>query len=246
MIIYFYFFSFYLQAVIEADGHRFLLASLEENISKQCAAEGLLELVKNVKTRPKVLEAGFVSTACKIVSDAGRCPCTAIALGLEIISSTPEGLDQICAEGASVSALLTLLENCSGSDGMDAAAIVISRLYPLLEHESQERMNHACNILVRYVKKTPPNRISHAKPFYRALAAFAVKPMGKLIIHEGRFLHLQLSITDSDVQVRKYFNSPLLRDVLLSAILLYVLICFSECNLSNPCARMRSFYKTAM
>ncbi|XP_024400873.1 uncharacterized protein [Physcomitrium patens] len=188
------------EAVIEADGHRFLLASLEENISKQSAAEGLLELVKNVKTRPKVLEAGFVSTACKIVSDAGRCPCTAIALGLEIISSTPEGLDQICAEGSSVSALLTLLENCSGSDGMDAAAIVISRLYPLLEHESQERMNHACNILVRYVKKTPPNRISHAKPFYRALAAFAVKPMGKLIIHEGRFLHLQLSITDSDVQ----------------------------------------------
>jgi hypothetical protein len=204
VISQFLFFSFYLQAVIEAGGLKFLLSSLENTTSKQSAAEGLLELVKNIETQPRVLEAGFVSTVCKIVRD--RSSSTAIALSLEAISSTSAGLDQIYSEGSSVTALITLLEKCPSSDGVDAAAAVIARLYPRLQNDgSSSRLSDACNMLVGYLRRSPLNRTSHVEPLLQALAVFAKDPMGKVIIHESKLLTDKLSITDAGIQVRKHF-----------------------------------------
>ncbi|KAG0597876.1 hypothetical protein M758_12G027400 [Ceratodon purpureus] len=176
------------EAVIKADGHSFLLASLQE-ISidlKEKAAECLLELIKNTKSRQYVLEAGFVTAAMRSIN--ARFACTDIALGLDLISATSTGLRHIYSDSQSVSALLSLLNYCHEPKGKDAAASVIARLYPRLNRQEdllarQRKIAESCGLFFRCLDFSD---ISHCKGFLEALAAIATDMMGTVFIFEVR------------------------------------------------------------
>lgn len=194
-------------AIIDADGHRFLLISLQEKICKEKAAQGLLELIKNTNTTEKILESGFVATALGSID--GRFACTDIALGLARISSIDEGLNQIYSQSSSVSALLMLLEHCPDRLGKDAAASIIARLYPLLHRGEdltrQTKIAENCHLLLKYLDPFDPD---HIKEVLQALAAIAAETKGKKMIHEYRghvILAEHLSETDTEIQVRFSF-----------------------------------------
>lgn len=200
------FLSFGLQeAVIEANGDTFLLASLRENISREEAAQGLLELVKNPYMTERILEGGFVTTAMGSISQTFAC--TAIAQGLSRIASTDEGLNQIYS-ASSDSALRTLLEKCSDRSGQDAAASIIAKLYPLLCRRAEDlpRLNNliteTCPGLLKSLQPFDPN---HVKESLQALAAFATHMRGRRIIHEylgDLTLIGHLTTRDTEIQVR--------------------------------------------
>ncbi|KAG0625392.1 hypothetical protein M758_2G051200 [Ceratodon purpureus] len=190
------------EAVIEADGHMFLLTSVEEKISKEKSAQGLLELIRNTGTREKILEAGFVTVAMGSID--ARFACTDIALGLSLLSSTPEGLNQIYSDPRSVPALLNLVEHCREPKGQDAAASVIARLYPRLNREEdlarQTKIAERCELFFKYLN---PLDMSHLKEFLEALAAIAADMKGRKWIHEYRGHQLlidNLSVTQTDIQ----------------------------------------------
>lgn len=138
----------------------------------------------------------------------GKFACTDIALGLSLISSIPEGMNQIYSDPSSVSALLTLLEHCPNPSGKDAAALIIARLYPLLYRKDdltrQTKIAESCNLLLRYLD---PLDIHHIKEFLQALAAIADEMKGRKMIHEFRgheLLIKHLSVPDTEIQVRKF------------------------------------------
>jgi len=202
------------EAVIEADGHRFLIASLQERISKEEAAQGLLKLIENTYTIEKVLDAGFVATALGSIN--GMFACIDIARGLDLISSIQEGLNQIYSDSSSVSALLILLEHCPDRLGKNAAALIISRLYPLLDREEdsaqRERITTKCQLLLDHLHPFDPH---HVKGFLQALAALAAEPKGRKMIHETHSLKTfsdHLSVTDTEIQVRSFCMYNLVRN----------------------------------
>lgn len=175
---------------------------------KEKAAECLLELIKNTKSRQNVLEVGFVTTAMRSID--ARFACTDIALGLDLISATSTGLEHIYSDSQSVSALLSLLEHCHEPKGKDAAASVIARLYPRLNcHEDGPRQRiiaESCGLFFRCLDFSD---ISHCNGFLEALAAIATDMMGTVFIYEERG-HRLLMNTLSDftqphvIQVREY------------------------------------------
>ena len=191
-------------AVIQADGHVFLLTSLQEKISREKAAQGLLELIKSIETREQVLEAGYVRIAMGSID--AKFACTDIALGLALISSKPDGLNQIYLGSRSVSALLNLVEHCPDAKGKDAAALVIARLYPRLNRQedvgSQTEIAGACEL---FFKPLDSSNIFLSKEFLEALAAIAAEPKGRYLIHENRghyFLIDNLNLVpQTDIQV---------------------------------------------
>lgn len=192
----------YQRAVIEADGHRFLITSLQQKISKEEAARGLLKLIENTCTIQIVLDGGFVATALGSID--GTFVCKDIARGLDRISLIQEGLNQIYSESSSVPALLTLLKHCPDPSGKSAAALIISRLYPLLYRQKdstrRDEITEKCQLLLDYLD---PLETDHVKGFLQALAALAAERDGRKMIHHIHG-HITLSghllETDTEIQ----------------------------------------------
>jgi len=171
--------------VIKAGGHTFLLESLQENISKEAGAQGLLSLLGNAGTQGDVLETEFVEIAMGSIDR--KSASTEMALGLASICSTPYGLDRIVACPHSVRALLILLERCPTSDGKGAAAAVITKLYPRLNNNEDPKrpveLTEACSHLIKYIDQEDKSQLEE---FLKALAAFATGKKGRQTIHEER------------------------------------------------------------
>lgn len=183
------------EAVTKARGHIFLVTSLRENIFKETAAQGLLSLINNTKTRGDVVQARFVTIALESVDQ--KFASTDIAVGLANICFTSEGVDQVYNCKKSVQALLILLEHCPKLEGKGSAAAVIARLYPRLNRnddlQRQIDMTSACPHLIKYLELDDKSQLKWFRDdksqlcwFLKALAAFATGRRGRQMIHEER------------------------------------------------------------
>lgn len=183
------------EAVIKGGGHNFLLSSLRGNVMKETAAQGLLNLINNKRTRDDVLQAGFVAIAVESINQ--EFASTDIALGLADICSKTEAMDQIHVNKRSVQALLVLLEHCPNLEGKGSAAAVIAKLYARLNRNEDSlrkiELTAACPHLVIYLElddkhqlKWFPDDKSQLLLFLEALAAFATGKKGRLMIYEER------------------------------------------------------------